>query len=50
MNHLLIFYTNRYEKIVAKYQYHEGKWFMTYLIAGISIPIIVLWIGVLYYG
>jgi hypothetical protein len=47
LNYLCIFRGNRYEKLINKYHYHKGKWFLTYFLLSLFIPIITLWIGIL---
>lgn len=40
LNYFLIFYNKRYEKILEKYEYKNGKWYQIYIIASILIAIV----------
>ena len=44
LNYLLIFKKNRYEELLKKYPYYNGKLFLTYFIISIFLPIILVWI------
>jgi len=46
INYLLIFRSNRYEKLLEKYTYCNGKLFVTYFSISIFLPIILMWISI----
>jgi len=48
INYILIFRNRRYEKLIRKYKYHNGKLAVTYMLLGLSIPVITLLFGMLY--
>lgn len=45
-NYLLIFHNRRYEKILTKYKYRNGKLFLSYFLVSMFLPIILLIVGV----
>ena len=45
MNYLLIFRNNRYEKLLKKYKYHNGKLILKYYIVIFFLPVVLFWIG-----
>jgi len=47
INYLLIFRGKRFEKLLKKYPYHNGKLFVTYFSISLFLPIILLWIGII---
>ncbi len=47
INHLLIFRKDRYVKLVKRYPYYQGKLFLTYFTLSLSIPILLLIIGLI---
>ena len=47
LNYLLIFWNNRYEKIISKYKYHNGKLFSYYFIISLFLPFVLLVVGYL---
>jgi len=49
VNYLLIFRNERYVKILKKYPYKKGKLFAGYFILSLSLPIVLLWIGIIYF-
>ena len=49
INYLLIFYGKRYERLVKKYPYYNGKLYLIYSLISVFIPLILLWVGVLLY-
>ena len=49
MNYLLIFRNKRYEKLLAKYRYHDGKLFLTYFLISMLLPIVLLWVGIIFF-
>jgi len=45
INYFLIFYNRRYEKLIEKYKYHNGKYIGFYLLVSfLSLPIYALFI------
>ena len=48
MNYMLIFRNNRYEKLIEKYPYRDGRLFLTYFLVSMATPIIVLWLIVIF--
>lgn len=49
VNYLLIFRKNRYEKLLERYPYYNGRLFITYLLISLLTPIVLLWAGIIYY-
>lgn len=49
INYFLIFYNERYKKILEKYQYKKGRYFVTYFLFSMLTPIIVLMIGMIFF-
>ena len=47
INYLLIFINCKYEKLIKKYSYHNGTWFITFLAVSIFGPLIIIWVWVL---
>lgn len=50
INYGLIFYGKRYERLVDKYPYYNGKLFFTYFFISISLPLIFLIGGKILYS
>lgn len=48
INYLLIFRNNKYEILMKKYKYHNGRLCLTYYIISYCSPIVLLWIGILW--
>jgi len=48
INYLLIFRRNRYESLVKKYKYHNGKLFVVYFLSSLSLPFVLLLLGYLW--
>jgi len=48
LNYLLIFRNDRYVKLIGEYPYRNGKLFLIYFLASLSIPIVLLWIGIIF--
>ncbi len=48
VNYILIFRNRRYEILLQHYKAQNGKLAVTYIILGLLIPIILLWLGILY--
>ena len=49
VNYLLIFRDKRYEKLLEKYSYYNGKLILIYMLTSMFLPIILLLIGVFLY-
>ena len=49
MNYLLIFRNKRYEKLLKKYPYNNGKLILMYFLVSMLSPIILMWIGIFLY-
>lgn len=49
LNYLLIFKGKRYEKLLDKYPYNNGKLFVAYFSISMFLPIILMWIGILFF-
>lgn len=45
LNYFLIFYKNRYESVIEKYEYRNGKLFITYFLLSLIVPLLVLYVG-----
>lgn len=46
LNYFLIFYRRRYEKLIKKYPYKDGKLFLTYFLISMFLPLILLILGI----
>lgn len=46
INYFLIFYRHRYEKLLKKYPYKDGKLFLTYFLISMFLPLFLLIIGI----
>lgn len=46
INYVLIFYKRRYEKLLKKYPYRNGRLFLTYFLISMLLPLALLIIGV----
>jgi hypothetical protein len=46
VNYLLIFYRNRYEKLLKKYPYRNGKLFLIYFLISMFLPLVLLVVGI----
>jgi len=49
VNYLLIFRNKRYERLLKKYPYYQGKLFLGYFLISMLLPIILLWIGIIFF-
>jgi hypothetical protein len=49
INYLLIFRKKRYKKLLKRYPYYNGKLFITYFLVSILTPIVLLWIGIIFF-
>ena len=47
LNYLLIIRNDKYEKIIKKYRYHDGKLFLTYFLISMFLPLVLLLIGII---
>ncbi len=50
MNYFFIFYNKRYEKIIKKYKYYNGKLFVTYFIVSMFLPLVVILTGIFFFS
>lgn len=48
-NYLLIFRNKRYKKLLLKYRYYNGKLFLAYFSISMLLPIVLLWIGIIFF-
>ncbi|WP_026770576.1 hypothetical protein [Asinibacterium sp. OR53] len=48
-NYLLIFRKKRYEKLLPRYKYYNGKVFLTYFLISMFLPIVLLWVGIIFF-
>lgn len=48
VNYILIFRNRRYEKLITKYKYYNGKLVVTYMIFALFIPFIILLLGMIF--
>jgi hypothetical protein len=48
LNYMLIFRNRRYNKLIRKYEYHNGKLAVTYMLLGLFIPVITLLFALIY--
>lgn len=44
VNYFFIFRNRRYDKLLKKYPYYNGKLFGTYFVSSMLVPIILVWI------
>ena len=49
INYILIMRNNRYEKLIKKYPYHDGKLFVVYFLISLYLPVILLLIGMIFF-
>ena len=48
INYLFVFFGNKYKKILKNYSYKNGILFLSYFIISLFLPIISLWVGILF--
>jgi len=48
INYFLIFYNSKYINLLNKYPYNKGKLFLYYFLCSMFIPIIALWINIIF--
>ena len=48
LNYILIFRGKRYKKLLNKYPYYNGKLFLAYFLTSLLLPIVLMWIGILF--
>jgi hypothetical protein len=46
MNYFLIFRNRRYEKLVKKYEYKDGRFVTTFILLALFFPVVGVWLGV----
>jgi hypothetical protein len=49
LNYLLIFRGKRYEKLIERYPYYNGKLYLSYFLISLLLPIILMWVGIFLY-
>jgi hypothetical protein len=49
INYLLIFRKKRYQKLLVKYPYYNGNLFLAYFLISMLLPIILLWVGIIFF-
>lgn len=49
LNYLLIFRKERYKILIKKYPYYNGKLFITYLLISLLLPVVLLWVGIIFF-
>ena len=47
INYLLIFRNDRYQKLIERYPYRDGKLFLAYFLCSIAVPVVLLWVGII---
>lgn len=47
INYLLIFKNKKYEKLIEKYPFYEGRLFLAYFSISVFLPVILMWIVIL---
>ena len=47
LNYFLIIYNDRYESLITKYKYHNGKYYLWYFLASIGCFIIPVFIAII---
>ena len=50
INYLLIFRHRRYEDLLKQYPNSNGKLFLIYFLISMLLPIILLWVGIIFFG
>jgi hypothetical protein len=48
INYLLIFRTKRYDRLIERYPYKNGRLFIIYFLISLFLPIILLWSGIIF--
>lgn len=48
INYMLIFRNRRYVKLIEKYEYHNGRLFVTYMAIALFLPVGVLLLGMIF--
>jgi hypothetical protein len=48
LNYLFIFRKKRYENLIKRYKYHNGKLFLVYFLISLLLPIVILWFGIIF--
>jgi hypothetical protein len=49
INYFFIFRNNRYKVFLNKYKFYQGKLFLTYFTISVLLPVILLWIGIIFF-
>jgi hypothetical protein len=48
LNYLMILRRNRFEELLRKYKYHNGKLCLIYFIISFFLPVVLLWLGIFF--
>jgi hypothetical protein len=48
INYVLIFRNRRYQKLIKKYKSYDGKVAATFLVLALFVPLIALWLEIIY--
>lgn len=48
INYMLILRNNRYEKLLVRYPYYNGKLFLAYFVTSLALPILLLWVAIIF--
>jgi hypothetical protein len=49
LNYFLIFRNNRYEMLLTKYKSYNGKLFISYFLASLALPLLLIVVGKLFF-
>lgn len=50
INYFLIFRNKRYERILHNYKYYNGKLFLIYFLLSMFLPIILVWVQIIFFN
>lgn len=50
LNYLLILRNKRYERLLEKYPYYDGKLFVSYFLISLLLPVVLLWIAIFFFS
>ncbi len=48
VNYLLVFRNRRYEDLIKKYPYYNGRLFLIYFVISMMLPILLLWAAIIF--
>lgn len=46
-NYFMIFYKNKYKRLIERYEYHNGKLFIVYFLLSLWLPVLILITGMI---